>query len=158
MDLAKEHGDKLTFDDLFKKGFCHIKMDENTEAADCFTAALDMEPGNVAALTNKAISLYNLGKFPESFKIFGEALKIDPQNLPAWHYMGLYYLKEYYKTGDVKTKQRLISCFRRMVEIDPNVAEIVVSDPPTDRTHVIGEFIMLNSDLKDLTLDELISL
>jgi tetratricopeptide (TPR) repeat protein len=157
-ELAKEQGSEITFDDLFKKGFCHIKMEQNNEAADCFTTAVNLEPQNVAALTNQAICFFNLGDFAKAFKIFAESIKIDPQNLPAWHYIGIYYLKEYYNTGDVKTKQKLVTCFRRMVEIDPNVAEIVVSDPVTERNHVIGEFIMLNSDLKDLSLDELTTL
>lgn len=42
--------------------------------------ALEAEPGNIDALTQKGICLYQLGRFDEAATIFGEMLMDNPQN------------------------------------------------------------------------------
>ena len=155
IDLANECAAELTFDDVFKKGLCHIKLDENEGAVDTFTKALEMEPGNALALTNKGLGLYNLGRVPEAFAAFAQALKLKPDNYPAWHYLALHFLKKYYDTRGAAEKEKLVNALRHILAIDPEMEALPVYDPVDGRELGMGEFVLLNSNMMELSVDEM---
>lgn len=155
--LVNEHQDDMTFDDIFKKGLCHFKLEENAEAIGCFNKALEIEPDNVLALANKGTCLYSLGQTDEAFQIFGQALKIDPSVFPAWYYIGMHYLEIYSKTGEMNALQKVITCYRQVVNLAPDFGSFPIYDPVKKADYSMNLFLMLHSDVADMPLDKLIA-
>ena len=156
--LVTEHRSEVTFDDLFKKGLCHFKLDEDAEAIGCFNKALDIEPENVLALSNKGTCLFNLGKTAEAFKIFGQTIRLNPNVFPAWYYIGMHYLKIYSETGDPKALEKLVTCYRQVVSLAPDFGAFPMHDPKKDADYRIDTFLLLHNDVADLPVEELIAL
>jgi tetratricopeptide (TPR) repeat protein len=158
VELVTGHPQEVTFEDLFKKGLCHFKLDEDAEAIGCFNKALEIEPENVMLLSNKGACLYNLGKTEEAFKIFGQTLRLNPNVFPAWYYIGMHYLKAYTETGDIKAMEKLVTCYRQVVSMAPDFGAFPMHDPKKDEDYRIDTFLLLHSDVTDLPVDELIAL
>jgi tetratricopeptide (TPR) repeat protein len=156
--LVTEHAHEVTFEDLFKKGLCHFKLDEDAEAIGCFNKALDMEPENVLALSNKGACLFNLGKTAEAFNIFGQTLKLNPNVFPAWYYIGMHYLKDYSETGNVKAMEKLVTCYRQVVSMAPDFGNFPMHDPQKNTDYRIDTFLLLHDEIKDLPIEDLIAL
>jgi tetratricopeptide (TPR) repeat protein len=155
--LVTDHPQEVTLEDLFKKGLCHFKLDEDAEAIGCFNKALELEPENVMLLSNKATCLYNLGKTAEAFKIFGQALKLNPNAFPPWYYIGMHYLKSYTDTSDTKALEKLVTCYRQVVSLSPDFGAFPIHDPLKDQDYRIDTFLLLHGDVKDLPVDELVA-
>jgi tetratricopeptide (TPR) repeat protein len=153
--LLDEHRPHVTFDDVFKKGLCHFKLEEDAEAIGCFNKALELQPGNVMALTNKGICLFNLGKVREAFQIFNLAIKLNPNVFPPWHYMGFYYLALFMKTGDQSVMQKTVNCYRRVVSMAPDFGGFTMHDPIKDMDYSIDLFLTLHDDVPELPVDTL---
>ena len=103
--LAGEHAPEMTFSDIFKKGLCHLKLEQDADAVGCFNKALEKEPDNVMALTNKGTCLYNMGRIEDAFKVFNQAIKLNSNVFPPWYYIGLYYMKIYSETGRARSRR-----------------------------------------------------
>ena len=153
--LLDEHRQQVTFDDIFKKGLCHFKLEEDAEAIGCFNKALELQPDNVMALTNKGICLFNLKKVPEAFQIFNLAIKLNPNVFPPWHYMGFYYLALFMKTGDQFIMQKMVNCYRRVVSMAPDFGGFTMHDPIKDVDYSIDLFLTLHDDVPELPVDTL---
>lgn len=158
VSLLDEHRQQVTFDDIFKKGLCHFKLEEDAEAVGCFNRALEMEPDNVMALTNKGICLFNLKKVPEAFGIFNLAIKLNPNVFPPWHYMGFYYLGIFMKTGDTFIMQKMVNCYRQVVKMAPDFGGFTMHDPIKDVDYSIDLFLTLHDDVPELPVDTLTTL
>jgi tetratricopeptide (TPR) repeat protein len=158
VELAAKHGEELTFDDIFKKGLCHFKLEEDAEATGCFNKALEKEPDNVMALTNKGICLYNLGRFQEAFEIFNRAVKINPNVFPPYYYIGMYYMRIFQETGDLQAMEKLVNAYRPVLAQAPDFGPLLMYDPNKDADYTIDLFLMLHDDVKEMSIDELTAL
>jgi len=158
VELISQHADQVTFDDIFKKGLCHFKLEEDAEAIGCFNRALEREPDNVMALTNKGICLFNLDKVNEAFAVFNQAIKLNPNVFPPWHYMGLHYLRTYLKTGDLAAMIKMVNCYRQVVGMAPDFGGFTIHDPIDDADYSIDRFLELHKGVKDLPVEMLTSL
>jgi tetratricopeptide (TPR) repeat protein len=154
-ELMADYSGEVTFDDFFKQGYCHLKVEDCAAAEACFNQALELQPDNVQALSNKGICLYNLGRTKEAFQEFARTIKLNPDVFPAWYYMGVYYLIEYSKTGDPKTMARFITCFRRVIGMASDLGAYPIHDVQRDVDCSIDTFLMLHNDVPDVPVDEL---
>ncbi len=157
VELVTLYGEELSFEDIFKKGLCHFKLEEDAEAVGCFNKALDKEPDNVMALTNKGICLYNLGKTAEAFEVFNRAIKLNCSVFPPWHYMGMHHLRSYLEKGDLLSLQKMVNCYRQVVEMAPDYGEFMIHDPVTKADYSLVRFLLLHQDVQDLPVDVLTS-
>jgi len=158
IELMSRHTDEVTFDDIFKKGLCHFKLEEDAEAIGCFNKALEREPDNVMALTNKGICLFNLNRMSEAFAIFNRAIKINPNVFPPWHYMGLHYLKTYLMTGDLVAMIKMVNCYRQVVGMAPDFGGFTIHDPINEADYSIDRFLELHKNVQDIPVDMLTTL
>jgi tetratricopeptide (TPR) repeat protein len=156
--LFSEHPAQICFDDLVKKGLCHYKLDQNEEAIGCFDRALEIDPDNILVLTNKGVSLYNMGKTAEAFKLFGEVLHKDPNIFPAWYYIGMYNLDKFQKTSDLKARAILVNAYRHVLRMAPDIGGYAIHDPTKDRDYSIELFVMINDDGRELPIEEVTAL
>ncbi|MBN1375424.1 MAG: tetratricopeptide repeat protein [Dehalococcoidia bacterium] len=153
--LADEYAVEMTFDDIFRKGFCHLQLDEDAEAVHCFDEALEKEPDNLMALTNKGTCLYNLGSISEAFQVFNKVMKLNPGVFPPWYYIGMFNLKHYSETGDIKSLERLVNAYRRVFSIAPDVGSLPMHDPVKDIDYQLETFVLVHGDVRDLSVDEM---
>jgi tetratricopeptide (TPR) repeat protein len=156
--LLKEHEGELTAGDLINKGLCHFRLDQNDEAVGCFDRALQIEPDNIMALTNKAVSLYNLGKIDESFKLFGQVLTRNPDIFPAWYYIGLHNLKKFSNSADAGTKAIVVNAYRQVTRMAPDFGSFAIHDPAKGIDYTLELFLLLNDDIPDLSVEEITAL
>ena len=156
--LAQEHAAEQTTEDLFKKGLCHYKLDDNTNALSCFDSALEREPENILALTNKGICLYALKRVPEAFAIFNRVLKMNPNVFPAWYYIGYHYLPRYTESADPHDLAVMVNAYRRVVEMAPDFGGFPVYDPVKKMEYRLDTFILLHDEVKELSIDEVTAL
>lgn len=155
VSLFSDYKQQATFDDIFKKGLCHFKLEEDAEAVGCFNRALEIEPENVMALTNKGICLFNLGKIQDAFQVFNRAIKLNPNVFPPWYYMGFHYLKQFMKTGDQVAMEKMINCYRQVVTMAPDFGSFTLHDPVKDVDYSIDLFLTLHDDVKEMPVDTL---
>jgi tetratricopeptide (TPR) repeat protein len=153
--LAGEHAADMNFSDIFKKGLCHLKLDQDADAVGCFNKALEKEPDNVMALTNKGTCLFNMGRVEEAFKVFNQAIKLNPNVFPPWYYIGLYYMKIYTETGDLKAMEKMVNAYRQVVTMTPDIGGFLMHDPVKDMDYMIETFLMVHSDVREMSIDEL---
>jgi tetratricopeptide (TPR) repeat protein len=155
VELMSRHTAEVKFDDIFKKGLCHFKLEEDAEAIGCFNKALEKEPDNVMALTNKGVCLFNLGKTTEAFQVFNRAIKINCTVFPPWHYMGMHHLRNYLEKGDVLSLEKMVNCYRQVVGMAPDYGEFIIHDPVTKADYSLVRFLLLHHDVQDLPVDVL---
>jgi tetratricopeptide (TPR) repeat protein len=158
VELMSRHTDEVTFEDIFKKGLCHFKLEEDAEAIGCFNKALEKDPDNVMALTNKGICLFNLQKTDEAFQVFNRAIKINPNVFPPWHYMGLYYLRNYMEKGDLSSMEKMVNCYRQVVGMAPDFGGFTIHDPVNKADFSIERFLSLHQEVRELPVDILTSI
>ncbi|MDD5397573.1 MAG: tetratricopeptide repeat protein [Dehalococcoidia bacterium] len=157
VELISQHAKEVSFDDIFKKGLCHFKLEEDAEAIGCFNRALEKDPDNVMALTNKGICLFNLEKTAEAFHVFNRAIKINPNVFPPWHYMGMYHLRNYIEKGDLSSLEKMVNCYRQVVCMAPDFGEFIIHDPVNKADYPILKFLLLHQDVQELPVDILTS-
>jgi tetratricopeptide (TPR) repeat protein len=153
--MAAEHAPEMTFDDIFKKGLCHLKLDEDAEAVGCFNKALEKEPGNVMALANKGACLFNMGRIEDAFKVFNQAIKLNANVFPPWYYIGLYYTRIFSETGDLKAMEKLVNAFRQVVTMASDIGGFPIHDPIKGIDYRIETFLLVHSDIGEMSIDEL---
>jgi tetratricopeptide (TPR) repeat protein len=156
--LVKDHAAELNTDDIFKKGLCHYRLDDNESAIDCFDSALEKEPDNILALTNKGICLYSLNRIPDAFSIFNKVLKLNPNVFPAWYYIGMYYLPKYAESGDPRELAIVVNAYRQVVRMAPDFGGFPVYDPVKKMEYGLDMFLLLHDDIKELPIDEVTAL
>ncbi len=157
-DLLKQFSDAVSFDDHFKNGLCHFKLNEDALAVSCFEKALKMEPENLLAITNIGICLFNQGKLEEAFLAFNRAMKINPNVFPPWYYIGLHYLKIFQDSGDLPAMEKFVNCFRVVLTQAPDFGSLPIFDPNKDVQYGLDTFILLHSDVPDMSVDEVTAL
>jgi tetratricopeptide (TPR) repeat protein len=148
MELIDDGTTNLSFDDWFNKGFCHFKLDQNAEAVESYTKALEIDPLNFQLMTNKAISLLHIDKTTEAFQLFRKALHINPNIGPAWLNIGLHHI---YNTESKDAHKKAINAFRRSVMIVPRFGEIEVFSKRT-----IDDLLYSSESVEDLDNDTIL--
>lgn len=58
---------------------------DNEKALESYNNALDMDPGDIDAWCGKGLALRKLGRFPEAWAAYDQALKLDPTREDAKH-------------------------------------------------------------------------
>jgi tetratricopeptide (TPR) repeat protein len=86
------------------------------EAADCFRAALQIDPSYINALFNLAKVLFGQGLFAEAIDRYRQALQKNPNDAPAYFNLGSVYLKQ-----DLFIEAA--ECFRTALAIKPDYAD-----------------------------------
>ena len=84
--LATDFGQAQTpesFETSFKTGIQLYQTKDFEKARDAFAKALEKEPHNAYALTNMALTQYQLGKKGLAIGLFRQALEIDPEMASA---------------------------------------------------------------------------
>jgi serine/threonine-protein kinase len=70
----------LTAEEHFRRGNELIQAGELEKAVDEYKRALEMEPGNVDALTNLGVVYYNLGQLDDAVEQYSKALEVAPDD------------------------------------------------------------------------------
>lgn len=70
----------LTAEEHFRRGNELIQAGELEKAIDEYKSALELEPGNVDALTNLGVVYYNLGQLDDAVEQYSKALEIAPDD------------------------------------------------------------------------------
>ncbi len=112
------YDDVRVTDPLFEEGLGYLESKEYHKAIKCFDKAIEIDPKNAAAWSEKGYALNELGNFLEAIKCFDKAIEIDPKNIFA-----------YRGKGDALRRSRwhkeAIKCFDKAIEIDPKNAAVL---------------------------------
>lgn len=122
---------------LNNKGNAIIQMIKNKKSMDkikgyrkalsCYNKALEIQPSNLDILNNKGLALAYLGDYENSYKVFEEAVKINPQDLGTKikrKKVSEILIEEYTHKGYDKLKNGnyngAIKYFNKLLEIKPD--------------------------------------
>lgn len=67
----------------YQQGVELLKSEEFLKAAVRFGAVVLVDPENLKAMNNLAVSYYNMGELTEALRIVEDVLNIDPKNITA---------------------------------------------------------------------------
>jgi tetratricopeptide (TPR) repeat protein len=150
--LIAHFKNNLTFDDWFKKGLCHFKLNQNEDAINNYNKALKLDATNCQILVNKAICLLRIDAKDEAFQIFRSVLSSNPNIGPAWFNIGYYYMEH---SDHVKgAYEKGVSAFRRAVKLIPEIANAKVFIPMLDAYGTVG--YLLNFATYDLDDEQIL--
>jgi len=97
----------------------YYQMGKYPEAAAAYRKAVDYSNGGFApALFNMASVYFRLKQYPECIAVYHRALKLDPNNISGWLYLG----EAYTKTGD---KVGALRAIENAYRLDKNDVSIV---------------------------------
>ena len=82
------YDDVRVTDPLFEEGLGYLESKEYHKAIKCFDKAIEIDPKNAAAWSEKGYALNELGNFLEAIKCFDKAIEIDPKNIFAYRGKG----------------------------------------------------------------------
>lgn len=85
-------------------------------AADLITRAMDLAPGNPAALTNRGHALLDLGRYDEALVDLEQALSIDPGRAEAWKLLGNV-------LGCLNRHAEAVACYEQALDLRPGEVE-----------------------------------
>ncbi|MEI9933408.1 MAG: tetratricopeptide repeat protein [Ferruginibacter sp.] len=101
---------------LFIKGLYYSSTGDNTKAIDYFNQALAVDYTFTFAYREKAICLYNMGKYKEAIDVLTKAVEVVNAYDEAYYWMG----RCYEKLGD---KDQAIKCYQLALKIDKDYTE-----------------------------------
>lgn len=67
------------------KGMSLRKLEKNWESLKAYNKALEIDPNDINALSNKGEVLNKLGLFEEAISHLNKSIELEPTNLAAWH-------------------------------------------------------------------------
>lgn len=111
-----------------KRGILHAKLGNHKEALSDFEEALELNPNSLAAISNKAIALENLNRFPEALETLDKAIKLvlsnEKRNDNSSSASDLIFQKSLIlvRTGDFKNAIQIIS---DLIIKDPENVELL---------------------------------
>jgi len=156
-ELMKAHPADLVFEDHSKAGYCYLMLDQEEDAAGCYSEALKLKPDDAMALANRGGSLFNLGRMEEAFSDFRQALSLKPDLFIPWHYISLHHLRKYLETGDPDSLQKMVNAYRRILVMVPDYSSFPVRSYHSDVAERLDEFVLKHKDLPELSLEEIIT-
>ena len=171
--LQRKYFSDLNFDDWFAKGICHFYLDQHKEATEAYGHALEHEPDNFPAMSNRGISFLRIGKIEEAFKLFLKAFDLNPNIGPAWWTIGQFFLYQTRITKDLYTLlqtpgviqkvegfnygflTKAVNAFRHAIKIMPTYEDDNVY--LIDETEVpIKELLSFCKDVSDMSINEIL--
>lgn len=97
----------------------YYQMEQYPEAAASYRKAVDFSNGKFApALFNMASVFYRLKQYPECVAAYHRALKLEPDNVSAWLFLG----EAYSRTGD---KVGALSAIEKAYQLDKSDISVV---------------------------------
>lgn len=81
--VVRAADEKQSFEDLFRQGVASYQTKDYEKSRDLLSKAVELEPRNAAAISNLALSVYQLGDKGRAIGLFRQALAIDPQQSEA---------------------------------------------------------------------------
>ncbi|WP_222424843.1 tetratricopeptide repeat protein [Candidatus Nitrosocosmicus arcticus] len=87
-----------------------------SEAIKAYDKVLEIDPNDVYALANKAISLKKLGNYSEVIKYYDKALAIDPDNIEILDYKALYFYNLGNYTEAIQFADRVLAILPEYVD------------------------------------------
>jgi tetratricopeptide (TPR) repeat protein len=109
------YDDVTVTDPLFEEGLGYLESKEYHKAIKCFDKAIEINPKNAAAWSEKGYALNELGNLLEAIKCFDKAIEINPKNTFAYRGKGdALRRSKWYKEA--------IKCFDKAIEINPKNA------------------------------------
>jgi tetratricopeptide (TPR) repeat protein len=105
------YDDVRVTDPLFEECLGYLESKEYHRAIKCFDKAIEIDPKNAAAWSEKGYALNKLGNLLEAIKCFDKAIEIDPKNAAVLNDKGTILL-------DLKEYNEAIECFDKAIEIE----------------------------------------
>jgi tetratricopeptide (TPR) repeat protein len=108
-------GDRILANTFVKKGISLGILKQCEEAIRCFDKAIELDPDNGPAWTNKSWALNLLSRYDEAIECCNKAIEINNNQKMAWFNKGvsLDKLERFYEA---------IECYDKTIELDPNDA------------------------------------
>ncbi len=103
---------ETTTEDLFNKAMLAINASNYEEAILSFDKILEIDPSNIATLSNRGSALIKIERYEEAILSFDKILSMQPTNTQALNNKGVALMK-LQKYGDAKL------IFDKLLEIDP---------------------------------------
>ena len=109
----------MSANDWISKGedlWCNMESDDSVDLVDvmnCFDKAIDLEPLNGLAWSNKGFVLKNMGKSDLAIKCYDRAIRIDASNSVSWFNKGVL-------MGATGKYEEAMGCFDRVLELEPD--------------------------------------
>jgi tetratricopeptide (TPR) repeat protein len=98
------------------KGDAYSILNKYGEAIECYDKAIEINPTDVIACNNKAVTLGNLGRHDEAIECCNKAIEIDHRYADAWSNKGFY-------LGNLGRHDEAIECYDKAIEINPNISK-----------------------------------
>jgi tetratricopeptide (TPR) repeat protein len=93
LDMAAQIEKKREAEAERFKGNEYMKAKEYEEAVKCYSKAIDMNPGEAANYSNRAMAYLRLKVYSKVVKDADKAIEIDPDYVKAYHRRGKAYLE-----------------------------------------------------------------
>ncbi len=132
LDRAKD--EDVRFEALLLMGMGLSHLGELEPALKALASALDVDPDNVDARLLHAEALFECGRFDEAKRELTELTRDEPDEAPAWHYLGL--IAE--RSGDADAARRF---FEKAQRLDSETYPVPVKLSDTEFDAVVEEAI-----------------
>jgi tetratricopeptide (TPR) repeat protein len=106
---------ELRLKEIILLGNEHYYKNEHVVAIKHYDRALEIEPDNVEAWTNKGVVFGNMGKYNEAIDCYDRSLEIEPKYALALYNKGS-------ALGNMGKYNEAIECYDRALEIEPKYA------------------------------------
>lgn len=132
----------------FNTANSYYQMEKYPEAAAGYRKAVDYSEGKFApALFNMASVYYRLKQFPECIAAYHRALKLEPQNISGWLYLGEAYSRTGDKVGALRAIEKAYALDKNDISIVYQLSEANIALGDFDRaTAVIREGFAAHPD------------
>src|SRR5262249_26114488 len=101
----------------FARGTAHLEafdFDSFDSAIADFTRAIEIEPNDASAYTNRGSAHYEKGEFDHAIADLNKALELNPKSALAYCNLG-------WTSEPMQDEQRASAHYRRAIEIDPSL-------------------------------------
>lgn len=111
-EIALRFEGALSAQALLERGQAFIDQGAYSEAANIYSALLELEPQNLTALYNRGDAYFNLGSYQQAIDDFSAALELDPEAVQTWHYRGVAYER-------MENYEAALADYNKAIELDP---------------------------------------
>ena len=101
-----------SFDDWFYKGFTEYNQHKHAEAIESWTTAIELDPKNALAYSNRGAAYINLKKNEKAIEDCTKAIELDPKNALAYINRGVAY-------GNLGKHEEAIKDYKKATELGP---------------------------------------
>jgi len=112
----KKAVNELSASELFYQGFTQLRSNNYKEAISAFNKAVDLNPNNAEAYSNRGLAYNNLGNYEMAIRDYERAIFLKPKYAQAYYLLGI----AHKNTGDIK---QAIQSYEQSIDADPLFAE-----------------------------------